>query len=104
MTVERPLRSPAVLAALALSNIRRRSFPRKGFAFPHQQGSTLQAPQKWSCPNCGGDCYGSTNTQSPATWTYYCNGSSLGTQTEQTQGCGYWETAYEPRRQGIKPR
>jgi hypothetical protein len=73
-----------------------------GFAFPHPQGATLVMPQKWSCPNCGGDCFGSVNM--PPTWTYYCQGKSLGTKTEQTPGCGYWETAYEPRRQGIKPR
>lgn len=76
--------------------------PRKGFAFPHQQGATLQIPQKWSCPNCGGDCFGSTLIRREH--AYYCNGKSLGTKTEQTAGCGYWETAYEPRRQGIRPK
>lgn len=76
--------------------------PRKGFAFPHQQGATLQRPQKWSCPNCGGDCFGSGSPV--GTLTYHCTGNSLGTKTEQTPGCGYWETAYEPRRQGIRPK
>lgn len=89
----RPL-PPSVKAGLSTG------LPHKGFAFPHQQGATLSIPQKWSCPNCGGDCFGSM--RGAVGITYYCHGNSLGTQSEQTPGCGYWETAYEPRRQGIK--
>lgn len=101
MTVERPRRLPPGMKA---PPPRRPGNPRKGFAFPHAQGVTLQVQQKWSCPNCEGDCFGSGTPVEPGITTYYCTGASLGTQTEQTQGCGYWETAYEPRRQGIKPR
>lgn len=101
MSVERPRRLPPGMKA---PPPRPPGNPRKGFAFPHAQGVTLRSPQKWSCPNCGGDCFGSGTPVEPGVTTYYCTGASLGTQTEQTQGCGYWETAYEPRRQGIRKR
>jgi hypothetical protein len=44
----------------------------------------------WRCPNCGGDCFGSDRTH------YYCHGHSYGKSTEQTRGCGYWESIYLP--------
>ncbi len=50
----------------------------------------------WRCPNCGGDCYGFYQG------IYLCHGNSLGTETEQTPACGYWEHAYEPRLCGVR--
>lgn len=47
--------------------------------------------RRWDCPNCGGDCFGSSGS------TYHCQGNSLGTPTEQTRPCGYSESWYDPR-------
>jgi hypothetical protein len=57
--------TPAMVAALAPAAVRQRV--------------------KWRCPNCGGDCFGTSLE------TRHCHGHSFGTSTEQSQGCGYWE-------------
>lgn len=77
-----------------------------GFGFPHPQGATLQIQQKWSCPNCGGNTV--RGTVPSGVLTYHCMGTqgSQGPQAARPdqQGCGYWETAYEPRLQGVDPK
>lgn len=60
------------------------------------QVRTASQPSKrrWECPNCSGDCYGSSDE------TYYCHGKSMGTQTEQVGACGYWES-WDGTRNGV---
>ncbi len=70
----------------------------KRFAFKNAAGSS-RGQGDWCCPNCGGDCFGSSGVTSI---TYYCHGNSMGTKTEQTPSCGYWETGTEPRMQGVR--
>jgi hypothetical protein len=69
------------------------------FGFPRPAGHP-RGQGDWRCPNCGGDCYGSALIPKP--FRYYCQGNSLGTQTEQTPACGYWETHVEPRKHGVR--
>jgi hypothetical protein len=49
----------------------------------------------WICPNCSGDCYGSSYD------IYYCHGSSEGTSTEQSSPCGFWQNRHSPLRNGL---
>lgn len=61
----------------------KRKFSHGGFII-HATARTQGA--HWRCPNCGGDCFGTSMG------VRYCSGHSYGTPTEQTAPCGYWET------------
>lgn len=45
----------------------------------------LERNVHWRCPNCGGNCFGTSMG------VRYCGGHSYGTPTEQSSSCGYWE-------------
>lgn len=58
--------------------------PKKGLELevvPFRNWQTV----RWRCPNCGGDCFGTSLD------VRYCHGHSYGTSTEQSMACGYWE-------------
>ena len=68
------------------------------FAFLHAQDSGKD-PGTWCCPNCGGHGFGSDSVERLYSngVTYYCTGVGQ----MQGEGCGYWETPYSPRSQGL---
>lgn len=67
----------------------KRQFDHGGFViFVNPPAAVISDPARrirWRCPNCGGDCFGTSMD------VRYCHGHSYGTQTEQSMACGYWE-------------